>query len=339
MTIRVIAGIAKGKRLKLVPGDSTRPIMDRVKESLFNIIGQDILDCRFLDLFAGTGSVGIEALSRGAAFALLLDIDTKAVRTIQDNLRLTRLEDRAAVRKQDAFALLKSHPEEGTFDIIYVAPPQYKAHWRLALEMLDANLDWLSEDGMVIVQIDPTEKEQVATIRLEAFDERRYGNTLLWFFRRKSLTSESDAGLLSSDYLKRLEATVDELMSLYAITAPPIPIERMLQAPRPQMWEEIDVTQISTGFLKITTPYSLRMSLARFLARVVSASLWGQAHGLRPFDDHSLTFQRFARMILMPASMIAELGEEARTPALMSVHFEVPEEDARSRIDDLSSYI
>lgn len=185
MSIRVIAGTAKGRQLKLVPGDSTRPIMDRVKESLFNIIGRDIYDAVFLDLFAGTGSVGIEALSRGAESALMLDIEPRALRTIQDNLKLTGLTDRATVRKQDAFALLKQAPERA-YDFIYIAPPQYKGMWQTALQLIDGNRAWLQPDGEVIVQIDPTENERIALKHLQVSDERRYGNTLLLFYQTVS---------------------------------------------------------------------------------------------------------------------------------------------------------
>lgn len=183
MSIRVIAGTAKGRRLKLVPGDSTRPIMDRVKESLFNIIGRAILDSEFLDLFAGTGSVGIEALSRGAQHALLTDLDARAVKTIQENLALTGFTTKATVRKQDAFALLRARPDHA-YDFIYVAPPQYKGMWSAALNALDANPGWLAPDGQAIAQIDPTEYEQpLALAHLALSDERRYGNTLLLFYR------------------------------------------------------------------------------------------------------------------------------------------------------------
>ena len=82
MSHRVIAGFAKGRKLKLVPGDSTRPIMDRVKEALFSIIGQSILDTQFLDLFGGTGSVGIEALSRGAAHVTFVERDRAPLRAL-----------------------------------------------------------------------------------------------------------------------------------------------------------------------------------------------------------------------------------------------------------------
>ncbi len=91
MSHRVIAGKARGRKLKPVPGDSTRPIMDRVKEALFSIIGTDIIDRTMVDIFAGTGAVGIEALSRGAAHVTFLDIEKSAVQTIYENLKTTQL--------------------------------------------------------------------------------------------------------------------------------------------------------------------------------------------------------------------------------------------------------
>ena len=189
MSIRVIAGTAKGRRLKLVPGDSTRPIMDRVKESLFNIIGRRVIDASFLDLFAGTGSVGIEALSRGAQSALLTDLDAAAIRTIHDNLKITGFTTQAAVRKIDAFTLLRQAPDHA-YDFIYIAPPQYKNLWSATLLAVEANLSWLDPEGEVIVQIDPTENAPVALAQLQLSDERRYGNTLLLFFRLKPAAQE-----------------------------------------------------------------------------------------------------------------------------------------------------
>jgi len=181
MSSRVIAGSAKGHRLKLVPGEGTRPVMDRVKEALFNIIGAEIVDTTFLDLFAGTGAIGIEALSRGAAEALFLEIDRLALRTIRENLESTRLGDGAEVRMMDALGLLNQVPEQ-TYDFIYVAPPQYKGIWQKVLEALDENPAWLGANTVVIVQIDPREQEDVLFRHLREYDQRRYGRTLLWFF-------------------------------------------------------------------------------------------------------------------------------------------------------------
>ncbi|MBZ0280354.1 MAG: 16S rRNA (guanine(966)-N(2))-methyltransferase RsmD [Anaerolineae bacterium] len=182
MSIRVIAGSAKGRKLKLVPGDSTRPVMDRVKEALFNIIGRDIFDATFLDLFAGTGSVGIEALSRGAKRAVFIELDKKAVQTIQDNLAATRLADKASVQRADAINILKQ-PPANPYDFIYVAPPQYKGMWVDVLRILDATPLWVGPDTTIIVQIDPKEETALELTHLETDDRRIYGNTLLWFFR------------------------------------------------------------------------------------------------------------------------------------------------------------
>jgi 16S rRNA (guanine966-N2)-methyltransferase len=183
MPIRVIAGSAKGRKLKLVPGDSTRPIMDRAKESLFNILGIDIQGCTFLDLFAGTGSVGIEALSRGAKRVLFIDTDKLAVRTIEENLAHTKLADRAEVKRTDAFAYLQK-PKPEAFEYIYVAPPQYKGMWKEVLLALESHPAHLQPDGIVVVQIAPSEREELDLSTLRSYDERIYGNTLLWFFER-----------------------------------------------------------------------------------------------------------------------------------------------------------
>jgi 16S rRNA (guanine966-N2)-methyltransferase len=180
---RIIAGSARGIRIDSVPGDTTRPITDRVKESLFNIIGADIMDSNFLDLFGGTGSVGIEALSRGAQSCLFLDLAPLAVKTIKKNLDITHQSDKASTRQMDAFQFLKMSPSS-TYDYIYVAPPQYKNMWTKALELIDANPQIISEDGWVIVQIDPTELIEVNYANLIEFDRRRYGSTVLLFFSK-----------------------------------------------------------------------------------------------------------------------------------------------------------
>ena len=184
--IRVIAGKARSRRLKSVPGDITRPITDRTKEALFNIIGPDIQGSTFLDLFGGTGSVGIEALSRGASFVRFIDIHRRAIDTIHSNLKITQLgldDDNpcAEVIQADAFLLIKK-PANRTFDYIYVAPPQYKELWKTALLSIDTNPEWIEHDGWVITQIDPIEYEELVLQNLTEFDQRKYGSTLLVFY-------------------------------------------------------------------------------------------------------------------------------------------------------------
>lgn len=184
MSLRVIAGSARGRRLKLVPGDGTRPIMDRVKEALFNILRERVPDSTFLDLFAGTGSVGIEALSRGAQLARFVEKSLPAIKTIEDNLKVTELAENAEVVRRDVFEYLNQEEPE-PFELVYIAPPQYKNLWLETLVLLDENPNHVAADGYVIVQIDPQEKQAVNPKHFAVVDERRYGNTLLWFFERR----------------------------------------------------------------------------------------------------------------------------------------------------------
>lgn len=181
-TLRIIAGIARGIRIQSVPGDTTRPITDRVKESLFNIIGGDIIGSSFLDLFGGTGSVGIEALSRGAAEVTFVDLNSKPISTIRENLQTTRMEKNARVIQADSFRFLSSPPKQ-PFDYIYIAPPQYKQMWLQALRLIDDSPVWLSQDGWVIVQIHPVELEEIELKHFYEFDRRKYGSTVLLFYR------------------------------------------------------------------------------------------------------------------------------------------------------------
>lgn len=178
-------------RLKDVPGEITRPITDRVKEALFNILAKDIPGSTFLDLFGGTGSVGIEALSRGAAYVRFIDLNRPAVNTIQANLEYTRLQDNAQVIQNDAFRYLKQKPDR-PFDYIFIAPPQYKGLWVKAVQLLDEHPDWLDPLGWAIVQIDPVELQMVGFTHLTEFDQRRYGSTLLLFFKKTPPSTESD---------------------------------------------------------------------------------------------------------------------------------------------------
>lgn len=182
MSLRVIGGSARGTKLNAVPGDSTRPIMDRVKEALFNIIGNDIYQARFLDLYAGTGSVGIEALSRGAEHASFVDTDRAAIKTIRRNLRRAQLEREATVLHRNALDVLRRPPAQ-EFRFIYVAPPQYQELWWKTLRALDDNADWHALGSEVIVQVDPREYDNERQLRhLSLTDQRRYGNTLLLFY-------------------------------------------------------------------------------------------------------------------------------------------------------------
>ncbi len=183
MPLRVIAGSAKGRRLRMVRGDITRPIRDQVKEALFNILGPALRDAEFLDLFAGTGSVGIEAISRGAAQATFVEKHPAALRTIRENLELTGFADRARVIQLDVFEWIKRQPGR-SYDFIYVAPPQYSKLWSKALQKLDQSAELMILDAWVIAQINPKEYRPLELETLVEFDQRSYGRTQLVFYER-----------------------------------------------------------------------------------------------------------------------------------------------------------
>jgi 16S rRNA (guanine(966)-N(2))-methyltransferase RsmD len=184
MSLRVITGLAKGRKLKPVPGDTTRPITDRAKEALFDILAGEVTGSAWWDLFGGTGAVGIEALSRGAAFVRFSDLHRAPVETIKWNLEHCKFSANAEVRRGDAFNMLAAEPDR-QFDFIYIAPPQYQLLWSRALAVLDENPGWLAADGLAIAQIHPREYQALPLGGLEEFEERKYGNTLLVFYQRK----------------------------------------------------------------------------------------------------------------------------------------------------------
>jgi 16S rRNA (guanine966-N2)-methyltransferase len=185
--VRVIAGKVKGRKLVTVPGAGTRPVSDKVKGAVFDILASEVVGTRFLDLFGGTGSVGIEALSRGAEYVVFIERARKAVTTIERNLEITGFSDRATVLHEDAFHYL-GHADE-LFDIIYVAPPQYQELWAKALLALDAR-NLLTPMGQVIVQIHPKEAQNLPLRELVAFRERQYGSTLVRFYAPKDSVQE-----------------------------------------------------------------------------------------------------------------------------------------------------
>jgi hypothetical protein len=139
------------------------------------------------------------------------------------------------------------------------------------------------------------------------------------------------------DYQK-LESVVEELLDIFEVDAPPVPIEVMLQKPLPGMWEEVDITQLSSSYLKIDDVYSPRMSVVRLLARHIVQSGWGAERGLNQIQGDAESLRVLARMLVMPKRMIANLSPGARTPTTMRLHFEVPEPDANDRLQDLARY-
>jgi 16S rRNA (guanine966-N2)-methyltransferase len=178
----VIAGSAKGMRLRAPSSAGTRPITDRGKEALFSILMPRLQDGPFLDLFAGTGGVGIEALSRGAQAATFVELDPVALGDLQANLEKTKLADRADVVRGDAFRFLDGLPRP--YAIVFIAPPQWKDLWTRTMRALDAHPDWVDPDGVAIVQTDPKELADLDLENFERLSVRRYSNVAFSFYGR-----------------------------------------------------------------------------------------------------------------------------------------------------------
>ena len=175
--MRIITGKARGARLKAPKGLSTRPTSDRVKESLFSILGGRIAGRRVLDLFAGTGSLGLEALSRGAAYAVFVDRATGNI--LRDNAEHAHLADAVRVMRGDVFASLSRLAVEGEqFDLVFCDPPYAKGLWERALRVLD-ELPILSAGACVIVESGGEEREVPPLSRLSLLREEHYGRTTL----------------------------------------------------------------------------------------------------------------------------------------------------------------
>ncbi|MBQ4068130.1 MAG: 16S rRNA (guanine(966)-N(2))-methyltransferase RsmD [Lachnospiraceae bacterium] len=173
--MRVIAGKAKSLRLKTIEGDSTRPTTDRIKETLFNMIQYDICDCVFLDLFSGSGAIGIEALSRGASECYFVENNKKAAICIKDNLAFTRFETESQVMEMDAIsAINRLQTESKKFDTIFMDPPYNELIEKEVLTRL-SNSDIADENTMIIVEASlDTEFDYVSALNMDIVKEKKY---------------------------------------------------------------------------------------------------------------------------------------------------------------------
>lgn len=172
--MRVIAGSAKHLSLKTVEGLDTRPTTDRIKETLFNMIAPYLADCNFLDLFSGSGAIGIEALSRGARCAVFVEQNRKAVSCIRENLRFTKLEAGAKVYEGDVFLVLKQLSGRMKFDYIFMDPPyNLLLEKQVLLKLRD--LDLMEKSAVIIVEASmETEFDYVEEFGFSVIKEKRY---------------------------------------------------------------------------------------------------------------------------------------------------------------------
>lgn len=185
--MRVISGSARGLKLQPVPGMNTRPTTDRVKESVFNIIQNRVRDARVLDLFAGTGQLGIEALSRGAKTCDFVERDRVAFATVKKNIAAARLVDRAQLHSTDADKFI-AYAKKDAYDLIFLDPPYGGKILAAALSAIET-FDILSTNGIIICE---SAVEDVFTSGFETVKTYRYGATLITVLQKGGRTDETN---------------------------------------------------------------------------------------------------------------------------------------------------
>lgn len=183
--MRIISGKARGTKLYTLDGENTRPTLDRVKESLFNMIQSKINDCIFLDLFSGSGAIGLEAASRGAKKVILCDNSKEAIQIIKRNIEKTHTEEQIELYHTSSQELLENKIKEKV-DIVYIDPP-YKTN--LAFDSVKTILDKeiINKNSIMIIETDEVERviSQVRNLKIEIIDQRRYGRAHLIFLKEK----------------------------------------------------------------------------------------------------------------------------------------------------------
>lgn len=184
--MRVIAGSAKRIQLKTIEGLDTRPTTDRIKETLFNMISEYLADSNFLDLFSGSGGIGIEALSRGAAHVAFVEQSKKAMNCIRDNLYATKLADRADLYETDVINALSRMEHSKKFDYIFMDPPYNQLLEKKVLEYLSTS-DLLSDDALIIVEASlETDFSYVEELGFSIVKEKIYKTNKHMFLEREA---------------------------------------------------------------------------------------------------------------------------------------------------------
>ena len=189
--LRIISGSLKGRSLKTLNGNNTRPTADRVKESLFNIIHSRLPGSTVLDLFAGTGNLGLEAISRGSNIAVFVEKDRKALAVLRDNCKALGCTENTVVMPMDVLRAIKCLQDKGfVFDIVFMDPP-YDRDFELPVIMALSESRIVRGDGIIIVEHMTTDDQPDTAGDFTRFDTRRYGNTSISFYRKEQSNESS----------------------------------------------------------------------------------------------------------------------------------------------------
>lgn len=182
--MRIISGKARGTKLYTLEGDSTRPTLDRVRESVFNIIQSEIPESVVLDLFSGSGAVGLEFASRGAKKVYMCDNSKKAIEIINNNIEKTHMQEKVELNNCD-FKMAISKIKEEAIDIVYLDPPYKTDYIKQALEKL-LELKIINDETLIIAETDELEKvlKEIEKLKLKITDQRKYGRANIIFLKR-----------------------------------------------------------------------------------------------------------------------------------------------------------
>ena len=183
--MRVITGSAKGLKLKTLPGVETRPTTDRIKETLFNMISDSVVEARFLDLFSGSGAIGIEALSRGAKEAVFVENNRKAVNIIRENLQHTKLLEKSKIITQDVLTAINILDSQDSFDVIFMDPPYENHVERKVLEALDFSTLVDTQTLIIVEASKETSFDFLENLHLKIVREKFYKTNKHIFIRRR----------------------------------------------------------------------------------------------------------------------------------------------------------
>lgn len=180
--MRIISGKVRGTKLYTLEGDLTRPTLDRVKESLFNIIQEEVLESVFLDLFSGSGSIGLEAASRGARKVILCEKNREAITIIKKNIEKTHLKETLELHNTTYEKLLENLKEK--VDIVYIDPP-YKTNYAYNATKILLENNCLNEKAIIIIETDEEERilNEIKELKVKIIDKRKYGRVHLIFIQ------------------------------------------------------------------------------------------------------------------------------------------------------------
>ena len=258
--MRIIAGKGRSLPLKTIEGIDTRPTTDRIKETLFNMLQYEIADCRFLDLFAGSGQIGLEAVSRGAKEAVFVESGKKAAACIQDNINFTQFNDQCRLMQMDVMAAIRSLEGKGTFQIIFMDPP-YNQELEKDVLMLLSKSTLVDEDTVIIV-------EASLKTGFEYLEELGFNGHVDMIERASKIVDELVVGVLNNSAKNSLFSLDERVSMLKEITKDmPNVTVASFDGLLVDFMEKIDATIIVRG-LRAVTDFEYELQIAQSNHRV-----------------------------------------------------------------------